>query len=481
MATEAGLQKGRIAARTPVDDRAASGAPADVRSLSRRGDWAFLWTLILTAVTGFLLEASRLVWLHGDPTVWDTRWWAPAGAVTAHALQGMGIGPEGGAGLRMGLWWFHGLLALTFIGLIPYTKVKHIFTAMGSLMARDADAQRRLPMADLDQEKIGFAELADFSDKYLLSLDACTKCGKCHEACPATSAGYPLSPRDLVLSLRELANDKLSGARTPDGPIQVTGDGVNLIRPETLWSCRTCGACTEICPVGIEHLPMIVQMRRALIEAGEFDPMLQPTLKSLQKSGNALGESRRKRPRWTRKLDFTIKDARAEPVDVLWYVGDYASFDPRSQKVTLAFARTLHAAGVDFGILYEGEQTAGNDVRRIGEEGLFQALAEANIALLNECEFKSIVTTDPHTFNTVKNEYPDLGGNYEIAHASAMLQRLRDAVRGPTRIEWGNQSVSKPLFGCRGCPFLRCLGPRSVRICTPPATWGPASDVLCGR
>ena len=410
----------------------APGDPDYNRSFYRREDWAFLWTLILIAVTGFLLEGSRLVWLHGDAAVWDTRWWAPVGAVTAHALQGAGIGPEGSASLRMGLWWFHGLLALTFIGLIPYTKVKHIFTAMGSLMARDADAQRRLPMADLDQERIGFVELADFSDKYLLSLDACTKCGKCHEACPATSAGYPLSPRDLVLSLRELANDKLSGARTPDGPIQVTGDGVNLIRPETLWSCRTCGACTEICPVGIEHLPMIVQMRRALIEAGEFDPMLQPTLKSLQKSGNALGESRRKRPRWTRKLDFTIKDARAEPVDVLWYVGDYASFDPRSQKVTLAFARILHAAGVDFGILYEGEQTAGNDVRRIGEEGLFQALAEANIALLNECEFKSIVTTDPHTFNTIKNEYPDLGGKYEIEHASAMLERLIDAGLVPT-------------------------------------------------
>jgi Fe-S oxidoreductase len=169
---------------------------------------------------------------------------------------------------------------------------------------------------------------------------------------------------------------------------------------------------------------MIVQMRRALIEEGEFDPMLQTTLKSLQKSGNALGESKRKRPRWTKKLDFTIKDARVEPVDVLWYVGDYASLDPRSQSVTIAFAKILHRAGIDFGILYEDEQTAGNDVRRIGEEGLFQALAEANIELLNDCEFKSIVTTDPHTFNTILNEYPDLGGTYRIEHASTMLERL---------------------------------------------------------
>ena len=175
---------------------------------------------------------------------------------------------------------------------------------MGSLMAMDRDAKRRLPLADVDQDKIGFVELADFSDKYLLNVDACTKCGRCHEACPAKTAGYPLSPRDLVLSLRELANDGLSKARLPEGPIEVTGDGVNQIRPETLWSCRTCGACTEICPVGVEHLPMIVQMRRALIEEGEFDPMLQPTLKSLQKSGNALGESKRKRAALDQEAGF---------------------------------------------------------------------------------------------------------------------------------------------------------------------------------
>ena len=398
--------------------------PDNDRSFYKREDWAFLWILILIAVTGYLLEAARLVWLQNDPLVWDYRWWSPVGTVVAYVLQGTGMGAEGAAAFRMGLWWFHGLLAFLFIGLIPFTKVKHIFTAMGSLMAVDPVATRRLPMADVDQEKIGFTELRDFDDKYLLNFDACTKCGRCHEACPANNAGYPLSPRDLVLSLRELSNDTLSGRRPPEAPIEVIGKGPNQIRQETLWSCRTCGACTEICPVGVEHVPMIVQMRRALIEEGAFDPILQPTLRSLQKSGNALGESKRKRPRWSKKLDFKIKDARAEPVEVLWYVGDYASFDPRSQKVTLAFAKILHDSGIDFGILYEDEQTAGNDVRRLGEEGLFQALAEANIELLNDCSFTSIVTTDPHSYNTIKNEYPDLGGSYRIEHASALLERL---------------------------------------------------------
>lgn len=400
------------------------GDPDYDRSFYRREDWAFLWTLIAIAATGFLLEASRLVWLQGDPVVWNYRWFSPVGAAIAWLMKGLGLGPDGAAGLRMGLWWFHGMLALLFIALTPYTKVKHIFTAMASLMARDPQAKRWMPVADVDGERIGFSLLTDFSDKYLVNVDACTKCGRCHEACPANASGYPLSPRDLVLSLREMANDTLSHARMPAGPIEVSGEEVNMIRPETLWSCRSCAACVEICPVGVEHLPMIVQMRRALVEAGEFDPMLQPTLKSLQKSGNSLGESKRKRPRWTKDLDFEIKDARKEPVDVLWYVGDYASFDPRSQKVTMAFARILHAAGIDFGILYEDEQTAGNDVRRVGEEGLFQALAEANIELLDSCEFTSIVTTDPHTYNTIRNEYPDFGGTYRIEHASALLERL---------------------------------------------------------
>lgn len=414
------------------------GDPDYDRSDYRREDWTFLWMLILIGLTGFLLEAARLVWLQNDPTVWDYRWWSPVGTATAYVMMGLGLGPEGGGDLRMGLWWFHGVLALAFVALIPYTKVKHIFTTMGSLMARDPEVKRRMPMADVDQEHIGFSKLTDFSDKYLLNLDACTKCGKCHEACPANAGGYPLSPRDLVLSLREMGNDTLSRAKMPDGPIEVIGNGVNMIRPETLWACRTCAACVEICPVGVEHLPMIVEMRRALVEAGEFDPMLQPTLKSLQKSGNSLGESKRKRPRWTRQLDFEIKDARKEPVDVLWYVGDYASFDPRSQKVTLAFARILHAAGIDFGILYEDEQTAGNDVRRVGEEGLFQVLAEANIELLDSCEFKSIVTTDPHTYNTIKNEYPDFGGHYEIEHASTMLERLirEGKIPAPVRLNY---------------------------------------------
>ena len=153
--------------------------------------------------------------------------------------------------------------------------------------------------------------------------------------------------------------------------------GEDGVRTETVWSCMQCNACVEICPVGIEQAPIINQLRRRLVEEGELDSNLQSTLEVIHKSGNSFGENKRRRGRWTQELDFEVKDARKQPVDVLWFVGDYASFDPRSQQVTRSLARLLHEAGVDFGILYDGERNSGNDVRRVGEEGLFEIAGRA--------------------------------------------------------------------------------------------------------
>ena len=410
-------------------DRQPGDADYD-RSFYRREDWAFLWTMIFIGVTGFVLEAVRLVWLGSDPHVWNYRWWSPVGALLAQVMASTGLSAEGAGLLRTNLWWFHGLLALTFISLIPFTKVKHIFTATGSLMFRDPLAAQRLPKVDLTGEKIGYNTITDFTWKHLLNLDACTKCGRCQEACPANAVGAPLSPRDVILSLREFANNALQSNALPDEvKLNVHGKGVGQVFMETLWSCRTCMACVEICPVAIEHVPIIVQLRRKLVEEGEMDPLLQKTLQTIHKTGNSFGESKRKRATWTKALDFPVKDARTDPVDLMWFVGDYASFDPRNQKVTQGFARLLHNTGIDFGILYEDEMNAGNDVRRVGEEGLYELLAENNIASLNKSTFKSIVTTDPHSFNTIKNEYPDFGGKYEIEHYTTVVKRLMDQGR----------------------------------------------------
>lgn len=407
------------------------------RSEYRREDWAFLWSFILIGVTGFILEATRLVWLNDRPEVWDYRMWSPVGALLAQVMQTLGMASESAGAFRPYLWWFHGLLSLTFIACIPYTKIKHIFTAAASLMFKDPLAGRKLPKVPDDQKTAGYKTITDLTWKNLLHLDACTKCGRCQEACPANAVGAPLSPRDVILSLREFANHALSAKELPkEAELNIHGKDVGQVFMETLWSCRTCLACVEICPVAVEHVPIIVQMRRNLVEAGEMEPLLEKTLQTIHKTGNSFGESKRKRPAWTKELPFEIKDARKEPVDVLWFVGDYASFDPRNQKVTQSFAKLLHYAGVNFGLLFEAELNAGNDVRRVGEEGLYEFLASSNIGTLQSCDFASIVTTDPHSFNTIKNEYPDFGGKFEIEHYTTLVKRL---------IEAGQVKVKKKL------------------------------------
>jgi Fe-S oxidoreductase len=176
--------------------------------------------------------------------------------------------------------------------------------------------------------------------------------------------------------------------------------------------------------VGIEHVPLIVQMRRRLVADGNLDAGLQGVLEKLQRYGNSFGQSERNRARWTQGLEFKIKDARKEPVDYLWFVGDYAAYDPALQGLTRGVARAFHRAGLDFGILYEGERNSGNDVRRVGEEGLFQLLAEKNVETLARARFKAIVTTDPHSYNTLRFEYPELGAAYPVRHYTEVLLDL---------------------------------------------------------
>lgn len=401
------------------------GDPDFDRSEYRREDWAFLWSFILIGITGFILEATRLVWLSDSANVWDYRFWSPVGAMLAHIMQALGLTADGAGSFRPVLWWFHGLLSLTFIACIPYTKIKHIFTAASSLMFKDPLAGRRLPRVPDDQKTAGYKTITDLTWKNLLHLDACTKCGRCQEACPANAVGAPLSPRDVILSLREFANKALSSKELPkEAELDIHGKDVGQVFMETLWSCRTCLACVEICPVAVEHVPIIVQMRRNLVEAGEMEPILEKTLQTIHKTGNSFGESKRKRAAWAKDLPFEIKDARTEPVDVLWFVGDYASFDPRNQKVTKSFAKLMHHAGINFGLLFEAELNSGNDLRRVGEEGLYELLATSNIGTLQACDFKSIVTTDPHSFNTIRNEYPDFGGKFEINHYTTLVKQL---------------------------------------------------------
>ncbi|WP_245331329.1 heterodisulfide reductase-related iron-sulfur binding cluster [Mesorhizobium sophorae] len=397
-----------------------------VAKLWKLEDWSFLVVLLLIELSGFLQEA---VGLMVDKPEWAI--WSPVGLVLAKAFSGLGMSEGTAASIRGANWWMHGVLALAFTAAIPWYKAKHIIAVIGSLAMRDDRPLSRLPREPEGKDESGVGCMSDFSWKDMLNFDACTKCGRCHEVCPATNAGYPLSPRDLILDLRTY-NDKVRG-RSEEG-VDLIGD---IIAPETLWSCRTCGACQEVCPVGIEHPTIIVQMRRHLVEQGEMEPMLQTALDAIANTGNSFGENARNRAAWTRELGFAVKDIRKERADLLWFVGDYASFDPRNQRVSRAFATLLKAAGKDFALLHEGERNAGNDVRRVGEEGLFETLVDGNLAAIACAQpFERIITTDPHSYNTIRNEYPEFGETPLIEHYTSVLADMLSS---------GQLKVSNPL------------------------------------
>ena len=389
-------------------------------------DMIFLWLLLFIGVTGYVVEAFRIA-----QTMPDFEKWSPVGYGIAAMFSGMAT--DSLSTVHLWSWWIHGVSVLFFVAYIPFSKMMHIVTDTANLVFHDEDSVRRLPAPP--EGKSGYASIEDFTWKELLDLDACTKCGRCHVACPANAAGTTLSPRDLILDLRTFANDSFDTrellqqkfATDSKWPVGV-GPDVNVakdvIRPETLWSCTTCMACVEACPVGIEHLTSIVQMRRHLIDDGTMDDNLQGALMNLGDYGNSFGESPKKRAKWTKKLSFKIPDARKQEVEYLWFVGDYASYDPRIQSLSQQVAEILNDAEVDFGILHDGERNAGNDVRRVGEEGLFEMLVEENVAALEKAEFKEIFTTDPHTLNALRNEYPAHGAEYTVLHYTNLLSRL---------------------------------------------------------
>jgi len=420
-------------------------------------DMIFVWLLLFIAVTGYAVEALRISQEFAEFERWSPIGWAMASMLGAASD---GFRYDG----HLWSWWVHAISVLLFVAYIPFSKMMHIVTDAANLVFVDDRAGRRLPAlppgkpvasADGQEPKnpapvMGYTSITDFTWKELLDFDACTKCGRCHVACPANAAGTSLSPRDLILDLRTFANRALgtpelleqkftSGSNWPSASAD-TALSVSVpeqvIRQETLWSCTTCMACMEVCPVGIEHLTSIVQMRRHLVDKGALDDNLQGALESFGEYGNSFGQSPKKRSRWTKGLSFKVKDARKEPVDYLWFVGDFASYDPRIQALSRLVAETFHGASVDFGILHDGERNAGNDVRRVGEEGLFEMLAEENLAALEKAEFEQIVTTDPHTLNALRNEYPDLGQQYAVLHYSNLLEQLlRD----------GRLEVTRPL------------------------------------
>jgi Fe-S oxidoreductase len=367
-------------------------------------DALFVWTLFLLGVGGYLTEGLRILGT-GYP---DFETVSFVGWFVADVFGFVGVSQSGAAALYPIAWWSHAVLALGFIAWIPYAKPFHMISSFANLVTRDEKAGNRLPgvPADLAPDEIGFTGIEDLSWKQLLDHDACTKCGRCSAVCPAKASGRPLDPRDVVLDLKAYRESvDAGGEQTP-----IVADDGGVIDAATMESCMSCMACMDACPVDIEHVPQFTEMNRRLTETGAMDEGVQDVMMDVFMKGNSFGDPQRKRANWADDLDFDIPDARDEAVEYLWYVGDYPSFDERNKRIARSVAKILEAADVSYGILYDDEKTDGNDVRRVGEEGLFEELADHHADVLADCEFEKIVCTDPHSFNTFKHEYPVLNG-----------------------------------------------------------------------
>jgi Fe-S oxidoreductase len=420
-----------------------------------------LFFILFIMVGGLVYDAAHLVAydIHGNE-----RDFAPLAAPVAAALGGLSRSAANTVS-QVG-WWLHCVTILVFLCLLPLTKHFHIITAIPNVFFAKLPpraAQRPLaitqvpaaPVAALESPPeglVGIASLADVSWKQVLDAFSCTECGRCTAVCPATASGSPLAPRQLILDIRDRLYHRADEQRNGN-------DSAPLISDDVLWSCTTCMACVEACPVGIEHVPTIVDMRRNLVDEGELDPLLQKTLQNYAEQGNSYGKSSRMRARWAKSLDFTIPDARKEAVEYVWFVGDFASFDERVQLASQSIARILHDAGVSFGLLYEGERNAGNDVRRVGEEGLFELLVEQNMAALGKAQYKAIFTTDPHSLNTLRNEYPQYGLDRPVYHYTELLADL---------VARGVISLRTPLTGTRVTYHDPCYLARYNRITEAP-------------
>ncbi|HEY44194.1 MAG TPA: 4Fe-4S dicluster domain-containing protein [Anaerolineae bacterium] len=376
------------------------------RSLAR-DDAYILVLLTLIAISGYLVEGLRIAVTQPD---WAA--WSPVGSAIASIF--IAAGDPTNQTLHLVLWVGHVLISFVILASIPFTKLFHILAAPLNIFFRSLQPAGALAPARYSSGP-GVEQMSDFTWKQILDFESCTRCGRCQDRCPAHISGAKLSPRDVIIKLGAHVWERGNG-RTLHG---------DVITAEELWACTTCLACVQVCPVFIDHLWSFVDMRRYLVDEGQIDAQLQDALANLGRYGNSFGQSERMRAKWTQPVQPKIKDARKEPVDYLWFVGDYASYHASLTDVTRKTVEVFQKAGLDFGILYEGERNSGNDARRAGEEGLFEMLVEENTAAISQCEFKAIVTTDPHTYNTLKHEYPaEVNGDRPILHYAELLDQL---------------------------------------------------------
>jgi Fe-S oxidoreductase len=364
----------------------------------------------------------------------ETMSWQPVSSAFA-AIFYSGMSESGLTYSREFFWWFHVLIILGFLNYLPYSKHSHVFTAIPNVFCQNLKPRGALNPIDFedipdDIDHFGAGTLEDFTWKDLLDAYTCTECGRCTDNCPAWHTEKPLSPREIVVKLRHYASSEgkeilSTGSADGNGTIP----GPEWVTEDELWACTSCNACVEQCPLFIDQMGKIMEMRRFLTLEGRLTGTAVKTLQALQTQGNPWGFSESDRANWLSKVDGMnvigedgVEDA--SEFDFVYWMGCYGGYDPRGQSIAESIIALLTRAGVKFAVLGPKESCTGDPARRLGEEALYQMLATQNIENLNELKVKKVIANCPHCFNTIKNEYPQFGGNYEVINHTELLNEL---------------------------------------------------------
>jgi Fe-S oxidoreductase/nitrate reductase gamma subunit len=388
--------------------------------------------VFIIVLTGFILEGLRMVVsAEQSPALPIMENWAP------WSFLGYGFAKafEGGShitGWYQTLWWFHSLLIIgtIFYMALAIPKLTHIAASPLNVLFRSDRPKGALRTIELEEaETFGAGKIDDLTFKDLLELDACTRCGRCQDNCPAYLSGKPLSPKKIIQDLKALMNERDPGllhriVATEDTNEKIREIVGEVITEDEIWACTTCRSCQEQCPAFIEPINKIIEMRRyQVLEQAHFPEAAMGALKSIEQRGHPWRGTMSSRTDWTEGLDIKLISDDAD-VEVLYWVGCTAALEDRNIKVARAVGKVLKAAGVNFAILGEEETCCGEPARRIGNEYLFQMLVQQNIETINGYGVKKIVTACPHCFNTLKNEYPQFGGNFEVYHHTEFIADL---------------------------------------------------------
>jgi Fe-S oxidoreductase len=422
----------------PAEERLAGQPHTEARVILM-----FIMTIV---VGGLVYDGGRLVYLAGDPSIEAGRLWEPISDAVGRGLAAVfGVG---GARTASNLaWWAHNLVILAFLNVLPQSKHFHVITGIPNVFFKKMEPTGALDKMDLENaERFGTSQIDQFSWKQMLDMFSCTECGRCSSQCPATASGKPLAPRQLLLNLRDYLYEhpeQMAASSNADGDSVAKETIVgSVIQDDVLWSCTTCRACEDACPVLIEYVDKIVDMRRHLVqEEARFPAELTRTFKGMETQGNPWGLSAEKRLDWAQDIDVPLL-ADHPDAEYLYYVGCAGAFDDRNKKTTLSFVKLLQKAGLSFAVLGPEEPCNGETARRLGNEYLYQSMAQMAVDTLNGYSVKKIIVNCPHCFNTMKNEFPQFGGHFEMVHAADLLSDLIKTGKLKLKDEADNRTIT---------------------------------------